>query len=451
MSDFSENAVNAMIHEMSTKEEIVSLSYALQRQWRFAKEKVLMEKAASLFSEWGYAQKRLEWHTRPVFHKDPSKSKTQPRKPLNLPRDPNFTPKQETIDSLCFVTASGSDQPYFDLSIQLLESIKASRWYNHVPIKILDCGLSPEDADYLRQRFEADVKDPGWDVNTSYINNRKGAGHNGFKGLTARPYIHKHFPGYTYYFWMDTDCWVQDDRALDQFVHLCETQKMGVAREFFGHQYWKPNAAQSERGMYATIPSHDLAFLSEKRCLINNVYCIHTDLNELYAKECDRAIEQIKNYAFGFDLVMLNVAFHKYVQNGRTLDDRIWNDIDKWYFGPHIDDQKYLKLNTDHSVYLGIVNLESNIKGLPHRLLFAHGAPHEYKMVLRQCMSMAHMPEMQAQEEEYRLVQTRGWKQGSYFYRIYPDPADLYGLSGIGDHQNNGQNIVLTGVSEVLP
>ena len=427
MMDFSEGTVNALISTLRTKEKFASLSYVLQRQWRFAKEKLLMEKAVVLFREWDYPKKRLEWHNRPVFHKEPWSSKTQPRKPLSLLRDPNVIPKPETIASLCFVTAAGSDHPYFELSIQLLESIKASRFYHDVPLKVLDCGLSHADADYLKKRFGVEIKDPGWDVDPAYINNRKGEGHNGFKGLTARPYLHKHFPGYQYYFWLDTDCWIQDDRVLDQFVYLCEQQNIGTAREYFGHQFWKSNAAQTEKGMYASIPSFALSFLSEKRCMINNVYCIHKELNEKYAQECEHVIEQMKRYSFGFDLAMLNFVFHKYVPNGRVLEDRVWNDIDKYHFGPHLDAQKYFTLNTNHTAYLGIVNLESSLKKLPHRLLFPHGTPQDYKSAMRHCMALSQKPENVSQEEEYHLAQTKGWKQGSYCYRIYQDPEMLYG------------------------
>ena len=111
----------------------------------------------------------MEWHSRPVFHKDPSKSKTQPRPALRLERDSNYIPSDETIQSLCFVTGASSNAPYFDLVIQLIESIKATRFYKDVDIKVLDCGLNQEDIQYLKERFNAEVKDPGWDVDVNFL------------------------------------------------------------------------------------------------------------------------------------------------------------------------------------------------------------------------------------------------------------------------------------------
>ena len=218
-----------------SQEEILRYSRQYQEEWRFEREYRLIEHALRLHPNWHYLHARKEWHSRPLFHRDPKKSRVQPRKPLHLPRDPNDIPKQETIDSMCFVTASGSDQPYFDLSIQLLESIKATRFYNHVPIKVLDCGLTHEDAEYLRNRFGAEVKDPGWDVDFNVVPLQDTQEHShtkdGYKGLVARPYIHKHFPGYEYYFWIDTDSWIQDDTAIDIFVKTSEIQGVAAFRE----------------------------------------------------------------------------------------------------------------------------------------------------------------------------------------------------------------------------
>jgi hypothetical protein len=286
----------------SSQNDIFNLSLQYQVAWRFEKEKRLMLHAFKLYPDWNYVLKRLEWHSRSEFHKDPEKSKVQPRKLLYSPFNLKNIPHSKTIKNLCFVTASGSDEPYFSLSIQLLESLKATPHYSKVPVKILDCGLTPKDAQYLIQKFNVDIKDPGWDVPPSFIKNFKSK-KNGWKGCTARPFIHQHFPGYEYYFWVDTDTWVKDEAGLNELVCLCEKQGIGAIMP--EPRVWRPYDS-----FWECLPKEMRHVISGKSTVTNCFYCIKKSFAEKHAKQAREAIKLRKKYIWGFDYCIFNYSFY---------------------------------------------------------------------------------------------------------------------------------------------
>lgn len=191
-----------------------------------------------------YMQERLSWHALPLV------DRVVPRRPLVLPRDPDSTPTHEMLDQLCFVTTGGSDEPFRQLLVELLESLEATRLYKDIPVYVFDAGLSDDDKHFLLNRFRQirDIRDPGWDVDPGDLKD-------GYKATTARVFMNRHFPGHRYYLWIDTDCWVQDERALDDLVLAAHEQGIGIC----------PDAVPS-RKFYAAMPApvHYLesAFLS---------------------------------------------------------------------------------------------------------------------------------------------------------------------------------------------
>jgi len=395
--------------------KIAELSYQYQREWRFDREKRLMQHALTLFPNWQYALARMEWHSRPEFHLNPEKSKVQPRKPLHLPRDERYIPKQETMDSLCFVTASGSDQPYFNLSIQLLESIKATRWYNHIPIKVLDCGLTQEDADYLRQHFGCEVKDPGWDSGVDI--QQKSKLKIGMKGCTARPYIAKHFPGYEYYFWLDTDTWVQDERILDRMICLTEEQGLYATRDL--ENIWTPR-----KDFSAAIPHWCLDIMLNKKVILNSAYCITAELSKKFELICDRAIQEVGVYRWGFDMAMLNCLFYKEIPNGYIDPSDAWHYIKlMMFFGARFDAGQ--NLYTFSNELVGIVNLSGWLKSAPRHMLFSYGDRFKY-YAMRLSMRL-NAVQFYDSESLYQTQITNNWQHGTAFYRTYLNPEDVYG------------------------
>jgi hypothetical protein len=53
----------------------------------------------------------------------------------------------------------------------------------------------------------------------------------GYKALTARPFLPRYFPGFDLYLWIDGDCWVQQGDALSLFLAAARTGALAVAPE----------------------------------------------------------------------------------------------------------------------------------------------------------------------------------------------------------------------------
>lgn len=300
------------------QQEIIELSKEYRRDFRFEREKLLILHAQKLYPNWYYVQERLEWHARPIFHPDPSKSKVVPRKIVYQARDPRYIPKPETLSSLCIVTGMSSNAPYFELGFPLIESIKATRFYKDIPIKILDCGLTEKDQEALCAYFDVEIKDPGWDVNPEYLVQDSGYHkfpQNGWKGCTARPYINRHFPGYDYYMWMDADSWVKDEMGLDKLVHLAESNGVGCYSEDLAivNHPWRELFIISDMENYA-----------QKSMIYNGLFCCSSSLLIKYGDLADKNIQALGRYVWGFDMIVFTALVYMNVNPSNFL----WHDAE---------------------------------------------------------------------------------------------------------------------------
>jgi hypothetical protein len=75
----------------------------------------------------------------------PLVKKLEERPALKLSRD--RLPRAEVLETLVFVSAANTK--YFQLLVELLESIKATEVYKEVPVCILDCGLTVDEKHLL--------------------------------------------------------------------------------------------------------------------------------------------------------------------------------------------------------------------------------------------------------------------------------------------------------------
>ena len=90
---------------------------------------------------------------------------------------------------------------------------------------ILDCGLTAE------QRGGSPT---GSDLRHARMGFRlpgRARLKDGYKALTARPFLPRYFPGFDLYFWIDADCWVQQGDALALFQRAARTGALAVAPE----------------------------------------------------------------------------------------------------------------------------------------------------------------------------------------------------------------------------
>lgn len=209
-------AKQMLAKESADPEALYLLSLLHRYDDEYDLEKTVVDKALEIDGSNAYMRERLSWHDLPIF------DRVVPRQPLHLPRDPKTIPSTEVLENMCFVT--GADSKYFQLMVECIESIKATRLYKNVPICVLDCGLTDEDKDYLVKELHIkDIKDMATvcpEIQDGFL-----------KNIFMRPRLDKLFPGYRYYFFIDADAWVYNENSIDMYIHYATQYGIGISRD----------------------------------------------------------------------------------------------------------------------------------------------------------------------------------------------------------------------------
>ena len=124
------------------------------------------------------------------------------------------------------IAITGGDAAYFDLLRECVGSLRATPEGQAMALGILDCGLTEEQRGWLATQGAIFVT-PDWDFDFPARAKLK----DGYKALTARPFLPRYFPGFDLYLWIDADCWVQQGDALALFQRAARTGALAVAPE----------------------------------------------------------------------------------------------------------------------------------------------------------------------------------------------------------------------------
>tara|TARA_Y100001958_G_C21232363_1_gene558244 strand:- start:1067 stop:1978 length:912 start_codon:yes stop_codon:yes gene_type:complete len=127
--------------------------------------------------------------------------------------------KKNTIVSL-------SDSKYFDLLIELIDSIKQFPQSSEIAICILDAGLKDDQKKILSSKVD-EVRSAEWDINVPAI---KVLGKEWLKSQVSRAFLPNYFPNYDKYLWIDCDAWVNDWKAIELYFQACNNQKLGITQ-----------------------------------------------------------------------------------------------------------------------------------------------------------------------------------------------------------------------------
>ena len=122
------------------------------------------------------------------------------------------------------VVASAADSGYFPLLRDAVLSVRAL--HPDVAIGIFDLGLADEERDWLAKQAAAIVR-PGWDIT---FPDRERAP-NVLKAEFARPFLPQYFPGYSTYFWLDADAWLQDWRVVELYCAAAGRDRLAITPE----------------------------------------------------------------------------------------------------------------------------------------------------------------------------------------------------------------------------
>jgi hypothetical protein len=124
------------------------------------------------------------------------------------------------------IAITGGDAGYFDLIKDCVGSLRATDEGRALALGILDCGLTEEQRAWCRAQG-ATLVVPQWDFDFPGRDKLK----DGYKALTARPFLPRYFPGFELYLWIDGDCWVQQGDAISLFLRAACTGALAVAPE----------------------------------------------------------------------------------------------------------------------------------------------------------------------------------------------------------------------------
>jgi len=124
------------------------------------------------------------------------------------------------------IAITGGDANYFDLLRDCVGSLRATEEGRAMTLGILDCGLTAEQRDWFAGQGAIFVT-PDWDFDFPARAQLK----DGYKALTARPFLPRYFPGFDLYFWIDADCWVQQGDAIALFLRAARTGALAAAPE----------------------------------------------------------------------------------------------------------------------------------------------------------------------------------------------------------------------------
>ncbi len=127
--------------------------------------------------------------------------------------------KKNTIVSL-------ADSNYFDLLLELVESIKQFSQSSSIAICILDAGLKEDQKKILLSKVD-EIKSAEWDIKVPAL---KVLGKEWLKSQVSRAFLPKYFPNYDKYLWIDCDAWVNDWETIELYFQACKNNKLGITQ-----------------------------------------------------------------------------------------------------------------------------------------------------------------------------------------------------------------------------
>ena len=243
------------LEDQHDKQSYYLLSLLYRQLDSFIEERELVNRALLLDNNWQYMIDRKKWHELP------DSRKMTARPPLRLERNAVDIPKPGTRETMCFVT--GGDSHYYPVMRECVESIKATELYNNVPIYIIDCGLEDEERASLSKLLAGGaIKKSGWliDFKEFHVLDKitgeprcVTAVPDIYQLIANKAFLNKIFPGHDYYFWINANSWVQDERAIDAFLSITETQSMAY-----------PDASHGNARLLEYAPTHRTNYIPRK-------------------------------------------------------------------------------------------------------------------------------------------------------------------------------------------
>ena len=119
-----------------------------------------------------------------------------------------------------------SDSKYFDLLIELIDSIKSHKQSENISICVLDAGLENHQINLLKQKVDF-IEKAKWDIE---VPSHKVKDREWLKSQVSRAFLPNYFPGFDKYIWIDCDAWVNDWSAIELLQKGCEKNSLAITQ-----------------------------------------------------------------------------------------------------------------------------------------------------------------------------------------------------------------------------
>jgi|GEM_PF-508071 len=207
------------------------------------------------------------------------------------------------------ITAANAE--YFELTQGTIDSIRAKPQGQEVIIGFFDLGCTSEQLQWLEAQVDI-IKQADWEFDFPGRNEAPEY----LKGLLARPFLPKYFPGFDIYFWIDADAWVQDWRAVDLFIQGAEYSGLAIVPEidrgsqfpYGGLPWWWQWVYQQ----YSSVCDEEVAKRLCSYPLINaGVFALHKDAPhwQIWATYLNQGLQ--KSISLFTDQTALNLTVYE--------------------------------------------------------------------------------------------------------------------------------------------
>ena len=119
-----------------------------------------------------------------------------------------------------------ADSNYFELLLELINSIKNFKESENVSICLLDAGLTEQQKEKLKNKVYS-IKKAKWDISVPAY---KVIGKEWLKSQVSRAFIPDYFPEFEKYLWIDCDAWVNNWETIELYFKACENGKLGITQ-----------------------------------------------------------------------------------------------------------------------------------------------------------------------------------------------------------------------------
>ena len=119
-----------------------------------------------------------------------------------------------------------ADSNYFELLVELIDSIKRFKESQNIAICIMDAGLTENQRSILSLKVDK-IKSADWDIE---VPDFKIKGKEWLKSQVSRAFLPKYFPNYEKYLWIDCDAWVNDWSSVELYFKACTDGKLGITQ-----------------------------------------------------------------------------------------------------------------------------------------------------------------------------------------------------------------------------